>query len=193
MIVFSRRFATDAAAVVLLAALYACSDAPANEQAGQAHDDHGAAEMAAGAEAEDLASVRRVTAGFGDIAAARAAGYTEQITSCWYHRERGGQGYHYGRTDLIDGAVSLLEPELVMYEPLADGTLEFIGIEYIVPFAAWTQPEPPALLGRSFMRNEQLELYVLHVWLGKENPNGIYADWNPNVSCTHATESEDRA
>jgi hypothetical protein len=31
------------------------------------------------------------------------------------------------------------------------------------------------------MRNEQLELWVLHVWLGRDNPAGLYASWNPDV------------
>jgi hypothetical protein len=188
-----RRLAGLIAVGCALPVLYACDNAPSTQQAADADAGHDAAEMTNGAEAEELAALRRLASGYGDIEVARAAGYTEQITSCWYHRELGGQGYHFARSELIDGTVSVLEPELVMYEPLPDGTLEFLAIEYIVPFAAWDQPEPPVLLGRSFMRNERLELYVLHVWLGKPNPSGLYADWNPNVSCAHAAESEDRA
>ena len=182
------------AAVLALLVSSACQDAPATEQTAAAEMDHGATEVAAASgEQADLAALRQLTAGYVDIAAARAAGYTDQITPCWFHRTEGGQGYHFGRSALIDGTVSLMEPELVMYEPMADGSMQFLAIEYIVPFAAWQQSQPPALLGRDFMRNEQLELYVLHVWLGKENPAGLYASWNPNVSCTHAAESEDRA
>jgi hypothetical protein len=25
--------------------------------------------------------------------------------------------------------------------------------------------------------------YELHVWAMKQNPRGVFADWNPNVSC----------
>jgi hypothetical protein len=25
--------------------------------------------------------------------------------------------------------------------------------------------------------------YEMHVWVWKTNPNGVFADWNPNVSC----------
>jgi hypothetical protein len=25
--------------------------------------------------------------------------------------------------------------------------------------------------------------YTLHVWAWKENPNGTFTNWNPNVSC----------
>ena len=145
------------------------------------------------AESAELASLRQFALGLADTAAARSAGYTDRITPCWYHRTDGGQGYHYAKPALIDGNLSVLEPELAMYEPLPDGKLQFLAVEYIVPFKAWTQPEPPVLLGQTFMRNEKLELYVLHVWLGKENPSGLYASWNPNVSCQHADKSEDRA
>lgn len=193
---FARLRSTAVASLTVLglAALYGCrSDEPATQQEAAAEDhDHGGAAVT-DAEAADLAELRELTAGYTTIAAAQADGYTERITPCWYHRDNGGQGYHYARTDRIDGTVSLREPEIVMYEPMADGTEQFIGIEYIVPFDAWQQASPPELMGRQFMRNERLGLYVLHVWLGKENPSGMFADWNPNVSCAHADQSEDRA
>ncbi len=25
--------------------------------------------------------------------------------------------------------------------------------------------------------------YALHVWAWRSNPDGVFADWNPNVSC----------
>lgn len=187
----ARRLAAAPVAGAMLVLLHACGNAPAVDQADDAAE-HDMAGMAM-EESAELESVRQLTAGFTDIGAARAAGYTEAITPCWYHRDNGGQGIHFARPDLIDGTVSLLEPELVMYEPLEDGSLQFLAIEYIVPLDAWTEAEPPTLLDRQFMRNDRLGLWVLHVWLGKENPNGLYADWNPNVSCEHATESEDRA
>jgi hypothetical protein len=173
---------------------YGCGNAPpatqqdAADAADHAHQADPSPEVAA-----QLDALRTMTAGYTDLAAAQAQGYTEAITPCWYHRDHGGQGVHYARTDLIDGAVSLGEPEIVMYEPLADGSHQFLAIEYIVPFDAWQQDSPPELLGREFMRNERLGLYVLHVWLGKDNPSGMFADWNPNVSCAHAAQSEDRA
>jgi hypothetical protein len=173
---------------------YGCGNPPpaAQQDAADATDHAHQADVSPEVAAQ-LDALRTMTAGYTDLAAAQAQGYTEAITPCWYHRDHGGQGVHYARTDLIDGAVSLNEPEIVMYEPLADGSQQFLAIEYIVPFDAWQQDSPPELLGREFMRNERLGLYVLHVWLGKDNPSGMFADWNPNVSCAHATQSEDRA
>lgn len=141
----------------------------------------------------ELAALRRTTAPFQDLERAREAGYAERITPCWYHGELGGQGFHYGRTDWIDGSVSLLEPELLMYEPLPGGRLQLVAVEYIVPLDAWQDDAPPTLLGQDFHRNEALGLWVLHVWLWRSHPDDLFADWNPAVSCAHADEAEDRA
>ncbi|CAN5704495.1 MAG: hypothetical protein H0U67_02885 [Gemmatimonadetes bacterium] len=140
-----------------------------------------------------LASLRQLTARFQNFSAAEAAKYGTKITPCWYHSDLGGQGYHYGNPELIDGTVALLEPELIMYEPNRAGHMKLVGIEYIVPIKDWQGSEPPTLLGQVFHENEALGLYVLHVWLWKQNPAGIFENWNPNVSCQHAADSEDRS
>ncbi|HEX6308460.1 MAG TPA: hypothetical protein VFZ69_09755, partial [Longimicrobiales bacterium] len=178
-----RTLVRSTTAAIPLAALLACADAPEVDDTAPAPE---AAAPAAPAESPSLVALRQYAAPFASVDAANAAGYTAQITPCWYHGQQGGQGIHIGRQEWIDGNVSELEPELVMYEPQADGSMQFVGVEYIVPFAAWTAAEPPSALGQSFMRNEQLELWVLHVWVGEDNPNGMFASWNPNVSCEHA-------
>jgi len=30
-------------------------------------------------------------------------------------------------------------------------------------------------------------VWALHVWAWRENPSGLYANWNPKVSCQYAT------
>jgi hypothetical protein len=44
------------------------------------------------------------------------------------------------------------------------------------------------LFRQAFHQNDEAELWALHVWLWKHNPSGLFADWNPNVSCEFATE-----
>jgi hypothetical protein len=148
---------------------------------------------AAAVESPEVAALRNKLQPLQDFAQAAPAGYTQAITPCWYHRVEGGQGIHFGNTALIDGALTAMDPELVMYEPQQGGGQQLVGVEYIVPFDQWSQPNPPTVLGQMLHRNEALSLWVLHVWLWRENPSGLYADWNPNVSCTNATASEDRA
>jgi hypothetical protein len=149
---------------------------------------------AAPAESAEMTALREKFTPFQDFAQAEAAGYGTAITPCWFHRDNGGQGLHYAKQDLIDGTVSVLEPELVMYEPQQDGSLDLLAVEYIVPFDQWADSTmAPMAHGEMFHRNEALSLWVLHVWLWRDNPAGLHADWNPTVTCEHATESEDRA
>lgn len=135
-----------------------------------------------------VAQLRAVTARFQRFAAADSAGWDTRITDCFSDPTQGAMGFHYGNTDLIDGNVDPLNPELLLYEPQKNGTLKFVAVEYIVPFGAWTAAEPPRLYGLDFHRNEAFGLWILHVWHFRENPNGLFMDWNPKVSCQYATE-----
>jgi hypothetical protein len=95
-------------------------------------------------------------------------------------------GFHYGNPDLIDDTPQQFKPELLVYEPQKNGRLRLVAVEYIVPFDAWTSEEPPSLHGIAFHRNEAFGLWVLHAWIWKYNPDGIFADWNPRASCRYA-------
>ncbi len=80
-----------------------------------------------------------------------------------------------------------------MYEPGPGGHYRLVGMEYIVPIDAWEGEDLPSLLGQEYHPNENLGLYTLHLWLWRDNPNGLFAAWNPKVTCEYAEESEDRA
>lgn len=134
----------------------------------------------------DIARLRATTARFHRFDAAAEAGWGTQITGCFSDPALGGMGYHYGNVALIDGQVDVLEPELLLYEPQKNGTLRLVAVEYIVPFTAWSGAEPPRLFDQSFHRNEAFGLWVLHVWHFHHNPSGMFADWNPTVSCEFA-------
>jgi hypothetical protein len=128
----------------------------------------------------DVDALRRLTASYTDFSRAQAAGYTERLTECMSD-PAGGMGFHYGKVAFIDASARLLEPEILMYEPQRDGSLQFVGVEYVVPLNL--SATPPTLFGHTFHRNDAFQLWVLHVWVNRENPNGMFADWNPNVSC----------
>ena len=141
-----------------------------------------------------LASLRGATAAFHNIDKANKAGYDTPITPCWYHSELGAMGYHYGNLEYLEnGEVDLLKPEALMYEPGPGGHYRLVGMEYIVPVAAWEGEGNPRLLGQEYHLNQTLGLYTLHIWLWRNNPNGMFAAWNPKVTCEYAEESEDRA
>ena len=147
---------------------------------------------------DQLAELRQVTERFKSLDAAKGAGYATQITPCWAHHSAGAMGYHYGNTNLFDASAKLLEPEIVIYEPEKNGTMRLVGLEYIVPLAAWEAAghdlgdatDVPQLLGQKFTRHSFLPIFKLHIWLWRNNPSGTYADWNPKVSCEFAETTE---
>jgi hypothetical protein len=54
------------------------------------------------------------------------------------------------------------------------------------PAEAWDIANPgalPMLKGHSLHLNSELGGYVLHAWVWKNNPEGMYEDWNPQVTC----------
>jgi hypothetical protein len=135
-------------------------------------------------------TVRQATERFHNVAEATAAGYTDALT-CVNGPEEGAMGVHFGNADLIgDGALDPVSPELLVYEP-KNGQLHLVAVEYLVLAEAWdaTNPTPPALLGQLFHyygspnRYGLPPYYELHVWAWKKNPHGMFADWNPDVSC----------
>jgi hypothetical protein len=135
----------------------------------------------------DLAALRRATAQFHRPEAAQAAGYdlVPGLDHCFDNPGVGGMGIHYINVDLLDLALDPLRPEAMVYVPGPQGQLQLGAVEYIVPAEAWDaeNDELPTVLGQHLHLNEALGVYVLHAWVWRNNPAGIFEDWNPNVSC----------
>ncbi len=139
-----------------------------------------------------LSEVRQLTTGLQTMEAAAAAGWDTDLSGCVEHPVEGGMGHHIARMEYIDGRVNHLEPQILLFEPQADGTFELVGVEYIVPFAILPADEdPPELFFHPFHHNHQQGIWALHVWTEKENPSGVFYDWNPNVSCEHAPPTQE--
>lgn len=138
--------------------------------------------------AKDLAALRRVTAPYHDFATGKNAGWGTQITGCMTDPGgAGGMGFHYGNTDFIDGTAQVERPQLLLYEPESNGKLRLVAVEYIIPYTFHARSDtPPELFGRQFKQVDAFQLWGLHAWVWKENPSGMFADWNPNVNCDDA-------
>jgi hypothetical protein len=141
----------------------------------------------------ELQQLKEKTAPYQDITAAETAGWDTPITPCWYDHTAGGMGYHYAKATQIDGTVSALDPEVLIYEPKSDGAMQLVGMEYIVPIDAWSGSGAPSLFGQEYIRFDDFGIYALHVYLWKDNPSGMFAPWNPDISCQYAEESQDLA
>jgi len=144
--------------------------------------------------ARDLTALHDAVAAFADVEEATAAGYAP--SSDCMAGSHGAQGIHYAKDALFEPSVVLGTPQLLMYEPRADGSLRFIGVEYLVFQQAWHDAGHvgrPKLLDQTFDLNETLldePFYLLHVWIGQFNPSGLFANWNPLVACGDAAAGD---
>ncbi len=140
--------------------------------------------------------VRESTERFKDVSVAEREGYALQF-GCVSGSDSGAMGLHYVNGALVgSGVIDATHPQIVIYEPTADGGLRLIGADYLVLADMWNpqHPEgPPQLMGQLFHLFESPNrfglpaFYTLHVWAWKDNPNGAFVNWQPNVSCTPFT------
>ena len=133
---------------------------------------------------KDRAAAMLATAGFQDVATAEAAGYASSLDTlgCFQDPAKGGMGVHYIDESLLDANLDITKPEALVYELDAAGQITgLVAHEYIVPIDAWTSRRPPRLFGMELHKHPTLPLWVLHTWLWKDNPTGVFSDWNPAV------------
>jgi hypothetical protein len=126
---------------------------------------------------------------------------------------RGAMGVHYFRPDLLgvteppsprvngNGThTDFLKPAILIYEPQADGSMQLVAVENLVFAAAWRaagHTRPPSFHGVTYdamiddPKTELDEAHMFaphfdrHVWLYRDNPNGIFNPYNPAVSCAN--------
>jgi hypothetical protein len=135
--------------------------------------------------------VRQATARFKDVSVAEAEGYSLQF-GCVSGPDAGAMGLHFVNGAIVaSGVLDAARPQIVIYEPQPDGRLKLIGADYLLIASVWdaSHSGPPQLMGQAFHYFETPNrfglpaFYTLHVWAWKENPNGAFVNWHPNVSC----------
>jgi hypothetical protein len=135
-------------------------------------------------------TVREAAGAYSDVEQAKAAGYG-MFLGCVSGPQEGAMGIHFPNGDLVaDGLLDPTRPEVLVYE-VKNGRYSLVAVEFLVIAEAWdaNNDSPPVLMGQSFHyvgspnRYGMPAFYELHVWAWKTNPNGVFADWNPNVSC----------
>lgn len=141
--------------------------------------------MAESAEAldSDVGRIRAATAAFKSLDEAVAAGYARNAGSCMDNLPLGAMGFHHQNASLLDDRIELERPEILVYERLPDGEYRLNGVEYIIPLSAWTSDDPPTVMGQELKRAPRLGIWYRHVWVWRDNPSGLFADWNPLVKC----------
>jgi hypothetical protein len=131
--------------------------------------------------------------------------------------EHGVMGIHYVRPDLlgitgppnprVSGTgthTDFLRPSVLIYEPQQDGSLQLVAVENLVFISAWEAAghhARPTFAGVPYdlMRDDPATdvdeahmfepHYDLHVWLYRENPRGMFAQFNPNATCRYHVQA----
>lgn len=137
--------------------------------------------------------VRESTQRFKDVRVAENEGYALMF-GCVTGPDAGAMGLHYVNGQILSSnELDPTKPQIVIYEPQPDGTLRLIGADFVVLADVWNKKNqgPPQLMGQLFHYFETPNrfglpaFYTLHVWAWKDNPNGAFVNWHPNVSCKH--------
>src|SRR4051794_24084025 len=144
------------------------------------------------AKANELVQVvRDATERFKNVSAAIAEGYHLQF-GCVSGSDSGAMGLHYVNGDLVaKGILDPTRPQIIIYEAMPDGSKKLIGADFLVIADSWnaTHSGTPELMGQLFHlfdapnRFGLPAFYTLHVWAWKDNPNGAFVNWHPQVSC----------
>ena len=191
-----RNAATRLTTVAVLGLILACSSSnrstPTSGEVALAHAAH--ARVPNGELTPDqkqaVAAVRNATNKFHDFAYATSAqggGYTQQFPAGCAASSTGAQGVHYLNPTLAaDPAIDILRPELLMYEPGPNGQMNLVGVDYVTPLTDPNAP-PPTLLGVDLAPLPALGVWAIHIWAWRANPDGMFAMWNPKVSCANFT------
>jgi len=135
--------------------------------------------------------VREITEPYKSVGAAEAAGYALAF-GCVSGPDAGAMGLHYVNMPLVlDGEIDPTRPEIILYEPTANGGVRLTGADYLVFADAWDKKHSsaPELMGQKFQQFETPNrfglprFYTLHVWAWKDNPTGSFVNWHSKISC----------
>jgi len=142
----------------------------------------------------DLDDVRAATGQYHELPSAINDGFVPfaldgSDTPTCFESETGGMGVHYVRN--VDDVVDHRDPEAMVYELTETGQPRLVAVEYVVPEEFVEDADGdvvalPSLHGQDFHKHATLPLYILHVWLWEENPDGLFADFNPTLAACPA-------
>jgi hypothetical protein len=143
------------------------------------------------------AQIRAATAQYHSLAAAKAAGWSNLFAdvnglTCITDTDTpsmGGMGYHWINPANI-GSTDPTKPAALIYESSPNGGSKLVGMEYLVIDSPTGSVPQPFLGDQPFMYNPPGNRFLggtafwsLHAWVWDHNPSGMYAMWNPRITC----------
>ncbi len=130
-----------------------------------------------------IAKLRNVTAQYKDVDVAIADGFV-LLHECEVRPGEGAVGILYVHMDrFLDGVLDADAPDGLLYAPNGDGKPALVGVEVALPTSMWTEPEPPEFLGVPLQEEAEFGAWGLHIWVWRDNPDGMFAQAHPDVVC----------
>ncbi len=127
-----------------------------------------------------LAAARAATARYHRYAAAVQDDFVP-VSPC-VSSPLGTMGFHYMNFErLLDGELDPAEPEVLLFLPNSQGRMQLVGVEYVLPGTG--DEDTPLLFGQPMHFSEERSSWELHAWIWQNNPAGMFADFNPRLSC----------
>ncbi len=137
---------------------------------------------------QGLEQLRAATKPFQDLEAAVSAGYARDVPDCLVHEHHGAMGFHHMNRSYLTATPTVGRPQILLYERMPDGRYRLNGVEFIVPYRLWARDSvAPVLMGQRLKHEDNLKLWYLHVWAWTDNADGVFADFNPVVSCPESS------
>jgi len=141
----------------------------------------------------ELQEVRTAVARYHSFEQAEQDGYSIRAGEPCVRSPFGTMGVHANSAALMaDDALDPLRPEILLYVPNEGGSLKLVGVEYWKADADQnlaTSDDRPSLFGQPFEgpmpgHNPTMPIhYDLHVWVAEDNPGGVFAQFNPALTC----------
>jgi hypothetical protein len=150
---------------------------------GSAHDEVGCETTQC---RRDLAAARAGTAAYHNLQTAMDDQFIEPFNPnpCFTLPEA-GMGFHYVKPSRVaDLTAVAAEPELLVYMPDDQGVQHLVAVEYLVPGSP--DDTPPELYGHQFHFEPLVAGWTLHAWIWRNNPDGMFVDFNPKLRCPAA-------
>jgi len=154
--------------------------------------------------ARQLAEAKRATARYRDVAKARADGYI-QVTQFIP-----GLGLHMANLGISNKVFDPAHPQVLLYQPDAAGRLKLVGVAYSIAHTGPGDEQPAGFAGNADVWHYHQNLcflpagtvtitptladcrsrhgyfqaktaWLLHAWIWKTNPGGVFTEYNPKV------------
>ncbi|HET8776201.1 MAG TPA: hypothetical protein VFN76_00940 [Candidatus Limnocylindria bacterium] len=143
----------------------------------------------------EVQQAKRATARFNSVVQAQSAGYGPFPAGVPLHEcimaldASGGMGFHWLNPSLLDDELDPAQPEVLVYAPRDDGSLDLVALEYVIFDSAVPAGTTPTIFGQELTfvpdgnRYEIPAFWQRHIWLYDRNDAGLFADFNPDVTC----------